>query len=283
MRPFTTAQASERGLTARQLQSRKWRQVLRGVWVAAEAPDTRELQLEAVQLVLPSRAVVWGPTAAWLWGAPDLRADDLAVDVLCPNGSRLRSRPGLRVVQGSIDPADIRWWRAIPVTSAARTAYDCLYRLPRTDGLVLVDAMTHLGRPTLDELTAYVNTRAGSPGVRVVRQRLTEVEPLTESVMETLTRLVLVDGGLPRPVAQFVVYDDIGEFVARLDLAYPDVKVAVEYDGALHWAQRRDDDRRRDRLRALGWTVIVVSASDIYRHPEQVVTQVARAIVDRAA
>src|SRR3954468_15813146 len=76
MRPFTTAQARERGLTSRQLQSRKWRQVVRGVWVAADVADSRELRLLALGLVLPPRAVVWGPTAAWLWGASVLSSED---------------------------------------------------------------------------------------------------------------------------------------------------------------------------------------------------------------
>lgn len=257
--------------------------MVRGVWVAAEAPDTRELRLRALGLVLPPRAVVWGPTAAWLWGASVLADDDLDVHVLCPSGSRLRSRPGLRVIQGTLAADDVATWGPVRVTSAPRTAYDCLHRLSRTDGLITVDALAHLGRPTMRELTSYLENRAGMRGIRTVRRRLAEVEPLTESPMETRTRLVLVDGGLPRPVAQFVVYDDDGCFVARLDFAYPTEKVAVEYDGAQHWLQRRDDDRRRDRLRALGWTVIVVSASDVYREPERLVAQVATALMARAA
>jgi very-short-patch-repair endonuclease len=92
--------------------------------------------------------------------------------------------------------------------------------------------------------------------------------------METRTRLLLVAGGLPRPIAQHVVRDSDGRFVARLDLAYPDQRVAVEYDGAWHWQQRRADDRRRDRLRALGWVVLVVSAEDVFRQPEAVVASV---------
>jgi len=253
------------------------------VWVAAEVPDSRQLRLQALGLVLPERAVVWGPTAAWVWGASVLADDDLDVHVVCPNGSRVRSRPGLRVVQGSLDPADVVQWGPVRVTSATRTAYDCLHRLRRIDALVTVDELTHLRRPSMGELTAYVESCHGMRGVRTVRRLLAEVEPLAESPMETRTRVVLVDGGLPRPVAQFVVYDGDGCFVARLDLAYPEAKVAVEYDGALHWAQRRDDDRRRDRVRALGWTVIVVSASDVFREPEHLVAQVALALAERAA
>lgn len=283
MRPFTTAQAADQGLTKRQLQSSKWRQVVRGVWVAADVPDSRELRLLALGLVLPQRAVVWGPTAAWAWGASVLADDDLDVRVICPNGSRVRSRPGLQVIQGAVPAAEVLTWGPVRVTSAARTAYDCLHRLSRIEGLITVDALTQLRSPSMPELTSYVAECDGRRGVRQVRHRLTEVEPLAESVMETRTRIVLVDGGLPRPVAQYVVRDAAGGHVARLDLAYPERKVAVEYDGALHWEQRRADDRRRDRLRALGWIVIVVSASDIFRDPAAIVAQVAAALARRAA
>jgi hypothetical protein len=205
------------------------------VWVDARAPDSRELRLLALGLVLPARAVVWGPTAAWAWGASVLADDDLDVHVICPIGSRVRSRPGLCVIQGTLAPADVTSWGPVRVTTATRTAYDCLHRLPRIDALVTVDELTHLRRPAMAELATYVDSRGGRRGVREVRRGLAEVEPLTESAMETRTRILLVDAGLPRPTAQFVVHDGDGCHVGRLDLAYPEAKVAVEYDGALHW------------------------------------------------
>jgi very-short-patch-repair endonuclease len=73
-----------------------------------------------------------------------------------------------------------------------------------------------------------------------------------------------------------------GRLVARLVLAYPERQVAVEYDGAWHWNQRRDDDRRRDTLRALGWTVLVFSGEDVFKTPVRTARLVAQA-VDRAA
>jgi very-short-patch-repair endonuclease len=82
--------------------------------------------------------------------------------------------------------------------------------------------------------------------------------------METRLRHLLVAAGLPRPTAQHVVRDATGAFVARLDLAYLGPRLAIEYDGALHWEQRREDDRRRDGVRALGWRVLVVSGSDLW-------------------
>ena len=77
----------------------------------------------------------------------------------------------------------------------------------------------------------------------------------------------LIAGGLPRPEAQWVVDTRHGEFVARVDLAYPELKIAIEYDGAWHWKQRREDERRWARLRAEGWVVLVYSADDVFNTP----------------
>jgi very-short-patch-repair endonuclease len=101
--------------------------------------------------------------------------------------------------------------------------------------------------------------------------------------MESRVRVLLVCGGLPTPVSQFEVFDPPGHFVARLDLAFPEAKLAVEYDGAQHWQQRRADDRRRDALRALGWTVLVYSAADYYQDPTRIVGDVRAALSRQAA
>ena len=55
-----------------------------------------------------------------------------------------------------------------------------------------------------------------------------------------------------------------GGFVARVDLAFPDRRVAVEYDGAWHAepGQFAKDRRRLDALVATGWTVLHVTAAD---------------------
>ena len=92
--------------------------------------------------------------------------------------------------------------------------------------------------------------------------------------------MCLIDGGLPRPHAQVEVFSPGGRFVARVDLAYVEERLAVEYDGAWHWDQRRDDDRRRDALRALGWEVLVFSADDL-RTPDRVVARVRTALRTR--
>jgi very-short-patch-repair endonuclease len=79
-------------------------------------------------------------------------------------------------------------------------------------------------------------------------------------------------------VAQHVVRVD-GRFVARIDFAWPEHRLALEYDGAWHGEpdQLRRDRRRLNRLAAAGWRVRFVTAAEMYR-PEEIVDDVRRAL-----
>lgn len=100
------------------------------------------------------------------------------------------------------------------------------------------------------------------------------MDGLAESPQEPRLRLVLQRAGLPAPVARFRVFDG-EDFVARLDLAYPDVEVAIEYDGLWHGDRRAflDDRRRLNRLTAAGWIVLHVTVDDL-RHPDRLTARV---------
>jgi len=265
--PFTRAQARAAGLTDTQLESSRWRRVFHGVWVAAETEDTRELRLQAARLVVPDRGVLCGLTAASIFGADVRRLSDLDVHVGFAEGKRIRKRPGLAVCQETLDPADITRVDGVQVTTPLRTAFDCLRLLHGAERLVVADALTHLGLVDLDELRRYFASKRRLRNLRIGEGLLDLVEPLTESPMETRLRVVLIDGGLPKPTPQHEVYTSTERFCGRLDLAYPMAKLGVEYDGADHWLQRREDDRRRTAIREQGWEVLVYSADDIYKTP----------------
>jgi very-short-patch-repair endonuclease len=275
--PFTTAQARAAGVSRTALGSAPWRHVFRGVWAHVDVPEDRDFRLNAAALLLPPPAVLCGHTAAWIWGADVRRTDDLNVHVSFPLGGRVRARPGLRVCQETLAPNDIWRLRDVAITSPTRTAFDCLRLLRGTEGVVVADALTHLCRTTVTDLRAYFAAQHRLRNLRIGEALLDDVEPLAESPMESRVRLTLVAAGLPRPVAQFEVRTPAAVFVARVDLAYPELKIAIEYDGAWHWKQRREDDRRRDALRALGWTVLVFSADDIFGAPDRVIAQVSAA------
>ena len=275
--PFTKAQALQVGVTASGLRSAPWRRLFWGVWVHESLPDTRELRLSAARLAIPDSAVVCGTTAAWLYGADVRRADDLDVHVCYPPGRRRRAQPGLIVTEQLLDPGDVLSSRGVRLTTPVRTVFDCLRLLSGVERLVVADALTHLGFVTLDELRAYFANSRRRRNIRIGERLLDLVEPRIESPMETRMRWQLIQSGLPIPVCQLEVRDRAGRFVARIDFAYPDLRIAVEFDGAWHWTRRREDDHRRQRLRELGWTVLVFSAEDVYTNPREMAETVRRA------
>ncbi|MEV0335766.1 DUF559 domain-containing protein [Nocardia sp. NPDC050717] len=112
------------------------------------------------------------------------------------------------------------------------------------------------------------------------------VDPGAESPPESLTRLSIVRSGLPAPETQIVVRDEAGDFVARLDMGWRQWRVGVEYDGAHHWtdpAQRTKDIDRSAILADLGWRIIRVSASLLYRRPHIFLDRIHSALAARGA
>jgi very-short-patch-repair endonuclease len=84
---------------------------------------------------------------------------------------------------------------------------------------------------------------------------------------------------MPAPAPQFVVRDVDG-IVGRADLAWPEQKVIVEFDGDIH--RERDvfvrDARRQNRLMAAGWTVLRFTSADVFGRPDEVLAQIRRAL-----
>lgn len=276
--PFTTRTAAAHGLGKNALLGPTWRHVFRNVWVHHELPDDRVTRLAAVRLILGDDAFVCGLTAAWLYGidVQDRRGD--LVWVGFPSRSRRRQRAGCLVREITVADSDLVELESVRLTTPVRTAFDCIRWLSLVEGVVVGDALSHQDLISRDGLAAYTADHRPLRFVRRVDRAVGLIEPASESPMETRLRLLIIESGLARPVAQHVVHDSFGRFVARLDLAYPAKLLAIEYDGSFHWDQRRADDRRRDALRALGWTVLVVSSEDYYRAPDAVIAKIRRAL-----
>ena len=77
---------------------------------------------------------------------------------------------------------------------------------------------------------------------------------------------VLREHGLPEPERQFSIYDDAGSFLARPDLVYRDLRIAMEYDSYQHHVGKDAlirDSRRRNAITAIGWLTLVATAEDV--------------------
>ena len=105
-----------------------------------------------------------------------------------------------------------------------------------------------------------------------------------ESPKESETRVLIVQNGLPEPVVQWNVFDG-ARFVARVDLAYPPLRIAIEYDGDGHRTDRRQwraDIRRRRELEHMGWIVLNLTESDL-TDPAAFLAQLRRVVERRMA
>ncbi len=68
-------------------------------------------------------------------------------------------------------------------------------------------------------------------GVVQARELVAFADARAESAMESRTRLRAHDAGFPPFEPQVEVFDDLGLFVARLDLGRREERKALEYDG----------------------------------------------------
>jgi hypothetical protein len=95
------------------------------VWVHIDVPDTRELRLAAVRLVLCEDAFLCGLTPAWVYGidVQDRRRDLLWVG--CRIGRRLRPRKGWLIKEATVADSDLQVVDGVLMTTELRTVFDC--------------------------------------------------------------------------------------------------------------------------------------------------------------
>ncbi|GAB2928582.1 DUF559 domain-containing protein [Micromonospora polyrhachis] len=283
--PFRGSRAVGEGLlTRRMLTGPTWCRLLPDVYVHRDAFARADHRMwcDAVALLLPPGAAIGGLSAAYLWGV-DLLPRDAPVSVVLPPARRMRTHPMLDLGRSVLPAGDLTRFAGLPVTTPVRTAFDLGRRTPRSQAVIALDALLHRRVVKREKLRAYLDEHAGWPGMPLLREVLALAEPLAESPMETRLRLLLVDAGLPRPIAQHEIRAPTGRFVARVDLAYPDSRIAIEYEGDHHRerAQFRRDVTRLNALRAAGWLVLRFTADDVLRKPARVVREVTTARTER--
>jgi hypothetical protein len=309
--PFSGSHAVTSGLLSwKMLRGATWRRLLPDVYVHASAfeADDHRMWCEAVAVKLPPGGAISGLSAAYLWGVDLLPRGGGPVHVTLPHPARLGPHPRLTSVRRTLLPTDITMlFGGIPVTTEVRTAFDLGRLPPRTDALAALDAMLHRRLFRREALTRYLDANAGRRGCAQLRELIALAESLTESPMESRLRLLLHDAGLPRPTPQYEVRvqpnatpkhttpqqassrasrrASQGRLIARVDLAYPQWLIAIEYEGDHHRERSafQRDISRYNALRAAGWLVLRFTANDVLRQSGQLVATVRQAIAERSA
>lgn len=257
--PFRGSEALAAGLLSHpQLYGRRYRRIFPDVYLPADLEPTLKIRSHAAFLLVSDRGgVLAGYSAAALLGR-DCAPRDAPAEVLVPRF--LRAYPGLSVGYQRPDAMEVMTVDGCRVTSPRRTGWDLARRLPLVEAVVAVDSLAHptrfdpRGFRPVDLLTLRAE-RPGAAGCGRLDEVVALANPFAESPMETRLRLALRRAGLPPPEVQYEILDRNWNPIARVDLAYPTAKLAIEYDGEVHFdARARARDLRRDNdLARHGW------------------------------
>jgi hypothetical protein len=278
--PFRGSEAVAAGaLTAAQLRGPAVRRLFQDVYAPAGIPDTHELRCEAAALAVHPDAVITGRSAATLRGVPLARAKD-PIELVVPETVRVFRRTGLDIRRTEHRGDESQPWGRIGLATPLRMGLDLLLDRSLPDAVADLDAVLRAGLVDRSELRRVLSARRDR-GIIQARRAEELADPRAESPPESRMRVWLVlDGLCPQP--QYWIEDSRGRLV-RVDLAFPEQRVAVEYDGAWRngqlWALNHDRDRL-NRVQAAGWEVVFVTAP-LLANPERMVDTVRAALARR--
>lgn len=274
----TAAQLRRLGLSGREIDRRLGSGLLvrlhHTVYRHAAAPETTEGGLLAAVLGAGAGAVASHRSAAWLHGLRD--TPRWRPEITVPGRRLPRSRGVACHRTDLLERPDVTSVRRIPCTSVPRTLLDLGAVVPfEVVELATQDALIRDLTTSVELLCVLERVgrrgRRGTAALRaVVRAGLPPDE--IESRLE-LDLLRLVESCfVPAPVLQHEIVL-AGGGRARLDLAWPELRVAVEADGRRWHSTRRDFERDLTRSRAItaaGWRHYRYGWSDVHQRPQHV-------------
>ena len=256
--------------------------VLRKRWDPLSTNEKHAVRAMAVLRTARAELVCSHVTAIVLHGAPtwDLPLDD--VHVTRRDGRAGRRETGLAQHRGLLAPGDVVELNGSEVTSPCRTALDLSTMADIEHCLPVFDHFLHAGATTVPELRRGASAMARWSGTLHTDLVIALANGRRESVGESRTGYLLWSGGLRAPQPQYEIRDSDGTLIARVDFAWPELGVFLEFDGKEKYLKHRREGealidavlrekRREERIcRLTGWRCIRITWADLYR-PEETI------------
>jgi len=273
--PFLRADALAAGLTDKELLGPRFRRIFTGVYIDADAAPHPLHRVTAALLVHRPTAFASHASAARVLDAPlPAGLADEHVSVFAASDRRRRNGIRSHVVPAGTPVARRHRLR---ISAPRQNFVELAEQLDLVDLVVVGDHYVGRGWVTPEELIAH----ADRVGNRLARRAARYVRRDVDSPMETRLRMLIVLAGLPEPVVNHKLVTADGRVRYRFDLSWPQVKVAVEYDGRQHRADldQWDHDIARDEwLAGADWVRVVVVARGIFRRPDETLNRVATSL-----
>jgi hypothetical protein len=258
------------------------------LWPRVLVDSSRQLELltraAAALLTVGPDSVLCGLTAARLHGCT--AANMSPIHVLMRYERRMQKRAELRVHRGWFSDEDVTEIEGLPVLAFDRTIGDLLCSPDRREALACADQAVALHPEPqramfIAAIAAQLDQRRDRRGTRQAADLLRLVDGRAESPPESWLRLLVVEAGFPPPTVQYRVLNRDGALVYRLDLAWPEIRIALEYDGHEAHVGRRAQDAARDAdLARRGWLTVRATVDDL-RNPRRLLDELTRAFHER--
>lgn len=184
---------------------------------------------------------------------------------------------------------DVMHHRDVALTTLGRTAVDVARSEGLLAGIVIVDEALRRCVPPA-ELRAIVEAGSRARGNAAAIRAVSLGRGTSESPLESIGRLRMVQAGIEEPEGQVEVFDGRG-YIGRVDHLWRAARLIAEADGMVKYSRRFKvppdevvlaEKLREDRLRDAGWTVVRYTWGLALHDPEQLVDRVRRGFV-RAA
>lgn len=267
-----------------------WTPLRRAIYLPGPAPTAEAepirrhvIDTAAALLAVGSRnAVAAHISGAALWGLDWIEEKPKLPEVwlAAPAPGKVRKHPGLRILPATLPEQHVVTGPGgLRTCTAARVVVDLARSQPVRDAVVFGDSAMRLRVATLAEIHQVLADCTGWPGIRRAARTLALLDPQSESVAETLARLVMLSLGFTEIESQVEILDAYGRIVARLDFLLSR-RVAVEVDGKLKYVDKKalwEEKRREDEVREFGYEFVRLSWADIHQ-PERVRRKLALAL-----
>jgi len=299
---FLRREAHDRGYTdqqiARLVRSGEWWRVRRGAYVAGDVwgslgdADRARLRSRAVLKAAHPSTVLTHVSAALEWGAPVWGYSLDEVHTSRPETASGRREAGIVHHRGLLPPDHVTQVNGVRLTTPLRCALELSALGSVEQALVSVNALMHARLVEPGAFSALAHELRHWPGTLGVNLVSRLADPRLESAGESRTAYFIWAHHLPRPVPQYEVHDGAGRVLARLDFAWPEHGVFLEFDGMSKYREHRrpgesvEDyllrEKRREELvsQMTGWTCLRLRWADLDR-PHELASRIRRVLAQR--
>ncbi|WP_157762164.1 hypothetical protein [Nocardia yamanashiensis] len=227
--------------------------------------EHHRLLIDAVLPEMPGQSIVSHQSAAVVYGTALWRTP---LERVCLTRNRRgggRVRPFTKVHGSPVDSA--AEVDGLLVTTPARTVVDLALSLPFEAAVVAGDALAGMFGLTPESLAEEVDRARCRHGIAQARRVTELLDGRSQSLGESLSRLMIHRLGLPAPRTQGNVHTPDGRFVAQVDFYYENAGVLCEFDGTAKYGRllrpgmdpaelAHREQVRETYLRALGFDVV---------------------------